>query len=113
MEINQLLEFGKDLAVIIFGGLCIYIQCNKKIQEKIAEITGKALAFIKEAESLYTETKQGGEKMKWVVEQLFELVPSPVDRIITKDMIEDIVQGAFDEMEAYTKEQLDKLINKG
>lgn len=106
-------EIFKTIGLVVFGGLALYIECNKKIQEKIAEITGKAVALIKEAEELYKDaTKAGGAKKAWVVKQLYALVPKPLNLIITEDMIDQIVERTFVEIENYAKQQLDKYVDK-
>lgn len=107
------MEIFKTIGLVILGGLALYVECNKKIQKTIAEVTGKAVAFIKEAEELYKDTtKAGGKKKAWVVKQLYDLVPNPFNLIITEDMIDQIVESTFIEIEKYAKQQLDKQANK-
>lgn len=107
------LEILKTIGLVIFGGLALYIEYNKKVQEKIAEITGKAVAFIKEAEELYKDTTKAGDAKKtWVVNKLYELVPKPLNMIITRNMIDQIVESTFEEIEKYAKQQLDKQVDK-
>lgn len=109
----EYMEILKTVLMVVLGGLALYIQCNKKIQEKVAEITGKAVALIKEAEEAYKDsTKAGGVKKAWVVDQLYALVPKPFNLIITKDMIDQIVESTFVEVEKYAKQQLDKAVEK-
>lgn len=105
-------EILKNVAMVVFGGLALYIQYNKKLQEKIAEITGKAVAMIKQAEEMYKDTtKAGGQKKEWVVDQLYNLVPKALRMIITKSMIDEIVESTFAEVEKYAQEQLDKIVD--
>lgn len=107
------MEILKTFGLVIVGGLALYVECNKKIQKTIAEVTGKAVAFIKEAEEIYKDTtKAGGTKKAWVVKQLYDLVPKPFNLIITEDMISQIVERTFVEVESYAKQQLDKQVDK-
>lgn len=109
----DIMEYVKVVAMFLLGGLALYVQYNKKVQEKIAEITAKAVALIKEAEEIYKDTsKSGGAKKAWVVEQLYRLVPKPLNMIITKDMIDQMVESTFQEIENYAKQQLDKYVDK-
>lgn len=109
----EILDIIKTIGMVLLGGLSIYLQYNKSLQKKIKEITVNAVMLIKKAEEIYKDsTKAGGEKFDYVVDQLYNMVPAPFNRIITKEMITDIVQSIFDEMESYAKEQLDKATNR-
>lgn len=104
------IEIIKTILMIVLGGLAIYFKCNEQLQKKVAEITAKAIILIKEAEEIYNDgTKQGGERFEWVVNELYKLIPTPLNKIITKSMIAEIVQSTFDEIKSYTDIQLDKL----
>lgn len=106
----DMIEIIKTVLMIIFGGLAIYFKCNVNLQKKITEISAKAIVFIKDAEEIYADgTKQGGQRFEWVVNELYKLIPSPFNKIITKSMIAEIVQSTFDEIKEYTKLELDKL----
>ena len=116
MTIEQLIEVGKILCTLLCGGLAIYFKASakaqtkgKQIQQAIAEVTAKAVIFIKEAEEEYRDTAEmGGEKFALVVARLHALVPVQLQGIITEKMIGDIVQSTFDEIEEYVRLQLDK-----
>lgn len=104
------IEIVRTILMIIFGGLAIYFKCNVQLQKKIAEVSAKAITLIKEAEEIYADgTKQGGERFEWVVNELYKLIPAPFNKIITKEMIGEIVQSTFDQIKEYTKIQLNKL----
>lgn len=116
MDYNEILEIIKSLLVLCCGGLALYFKFStkaqtkaKKIQATISEITAKAVIFIKEAEEDYKDTtNKGGEKFNQVVNKLHSLVPVQLQNIITYEMIENIVQNTFDEIEEYVKFQLDR-----
>lgn len=120
MELEQVIEIVKYGLITICGGLSLYFKYStkaqtkaKQIQETIADITAKAVIFIKEAEERYKDvTNAGDQKFEEVVTKLYDLVPSALRNIITRDMIAQIVQSTFDEIEAYAKTQLDKAVDK-
>lgn len=104
------MEIIKTILMIALGGLAIYFKCNEQLQKKVTEITAKAITLIKEAEEIYSDgTKQGGKRFEWVVNELYKLIPTPFNKIITKTMIAEIVQSTFNEIKGYTEIQLDKL----
>lgn len=118
MDYNTVLEVLKYIAIILCGGLSLYFKYSpkaqtkaKEVQEVIANITAQAVIFIKEAEEEYKDiSKAGGRKFNDVVERLYGLVPEGLHMIITKEMIADIVQSTFDQIEEYVKLQLDNAI---
>lgn len=106
-------EVIKNLLFVVVGGFAIYFQYNKKLQEKIADITAQAIILIKEAEVAYKDTtKAGGLKFEFVVQQLYKLVPKMLQPILTKQAIADIVQRTFEQIEAYAKQKLDSVSDK-
>lgn len=118
MDYELIIEGLKFLAYLIMGGLALYFKHSskaqtkgKQIQQTLAEVTAKAVIFIKEAEEEYRDvTEMGGEKFALVVARLHALVPVQLQGIITEKMIGDIVQSTFDEIEEYVRLQLDKTI---
>lgn len=103
------LEVVKTLGLVLLGGLSLYLQYNKKLQEKIKEVVKNVALVIKKAEEVYKDsTKAGGAKFEYAVNQLHSMIPVPFNRVISKELIADIVQSTFEEMESYAKEQLDK-----
>ena len=115
---EQVLEILQGLITLGLGGLALYFRFSTKaqtkarqVQETIAHITAKAVIFIKEAEENYSDTTNaGGKKFEEVVTKLHDLIPDGLDRVITRDMIAEIVQSTFDEIEEYVTTQLDAAI---
>lgn len=106
MDIGLILEIVKYALLVLFGGLAIYYNTNAKLNKKVDE-------YIDKAEVKYNDaTKAGGEKFEWVVTKLYGFVPAIMKPFITRDMVGAIVQGAFDSIESYGKQQLDKLSDK-
>lgn len=120
MTLEQSIEFLKYVAIILCGGLSLYLRYSpiaktkaKEVTEVIADITAKAVVFIKEAEEEYKDVSHaGGRKFNDVVNRLYSLVPAGLQMIITKEMIADIVQSTFDQIEAYVKLQLDTALEE-
>lgn len=110
---NTVLEILKYIAMVVFGGLAMYFKYSQKVQSIVKDITAKAVVFIKEAEEEYKDVSHaGGRKFNDVVNRLYSLVPAGLQMIITKEMVADIVQSTFDQIEAYVKLQLDTAIEE-
>ena len=106
IDLQKLLELIVPLLTVIFGALSAYLRTNEKIKES-------SIKYITEAEEMYKDvSKAGGQKFNWVVDTLFNMVPSPLRIIFTKPCIEKIVQSTFNGIEAYAKTQIDKAIDK-
>lgn len=94
------------VGTIVFGFLSAYLKTKSTLKEKVNE-------GITTAEEIYRDsTKAGGEKFEWVINFLYEYIPSILKPIFTRDMISNIIQSAFDEIQKYATQQLDKLVNK-
>lgn len=120
MNLEMILKVLQFVAYIVLGGLAIWFKTSEKaqkkakeIQETLAELGANAVILIKQAEEDYQDvTNAGGDKFNQVVDQLYSLVPNGLNKIIDREMIEDIVQSTFDEIEEYVKLQLDKATEK-
>lgn len=118
MDYEQIISILSTICTIILGAFSIYLKTSakaqtkaKKIQEAIAEITAKAVIFIAEAEEQYRDWT-GGEKFDKVVNELYELIPDGLNKIITKNTIEEIVQSTFDEIKVYLTAKMDNALDK-
>lgn len=120
MTTENIMNILQIIATVIFGGLAIYFKTSTKAKTKAAELEktlgdllANAIIYINEAEEVYkSATHAGGEKFQYVCEKLYMLLPEPMRYVITQDMIENIVQNTFDQIETYAKTQLDSLIDK-
>lgn len=120
MNTQEILSLIQSLIMLGCGGLALYFKFStkaqtkaKEIQELIAQITAQAVVYIAEAEKDYKDTTQsGGKKFEQVVSKLYDLVPDALHGIITKEMISEIVQSTFDEIQEYVRIQLDNSIDK-
>lgn len=94
------------IGTVGFGFLSAYLKTKSTLKEKVNE-------GIATAEEIYKDsTKAGGEKFEWVIDFLYQYIPSVLKPIFTRDMISNIIQSAFDEIQKYATQQLDKLVNK-
>lgn len=120
MDTTQILSIIQTILGLILGGLALYFKFSVKAQTKaqqvqrvIAEITASAVIYIRQAEENYKDTTQaGGKKFEEVVTKLYELVPDGLNSIITKEMISEIVQSTFNEIQEYVAAQLDSAVDK-
>lgn len=120
MNTQEILSLIQSLIMLGCGGLALYFKFStkaqtkaKEIQELVAQITAQAVVYIAEAEKDYKDTTQcGGKKFEQVVSKLYDLVPDALHGIITKEMISEIVQSTFDEIQEYVRLQLDNSIDK-
>ena len=115
-EINWINSIGYLLTVLL-GALSVYFKQSTAAQKKATEIESwlvtvrsSAEEYIARAEKEFKGTQRGGEKFEWVVSCIFALIPSKVRLFITREMIAEIVQSAFDCMADYAAAKLDKAI---
>ncbi len=106
MSLDTIIQIIVPLLTVIFGALSAYFRAHDKLRNS-------SVKYIIEAEAIYRDyTKAGGEKFSWVVDTMYNLIPSPLRIIVTKKCIEKIVQNSFDAIEEYAKMQLDIAVEK-
>lgn len=106
MDITLIIAILKWVAIIILGGLSLYISAKK-------EVTDKAKNAIVKAEDAYKDsTKAGGTKFKFAVDWIYSNLPATLKLFVSEDMISSIVQNTFDYMEEYAVTQLNKVTEK-
>ena len=115
MEFKEILSILGTIGTFVLGGFSIYLKVSpkaqtkaKEIQETIAKITANTVIYIAEAEKEY-KNWTGGAKFDKVVTDLYKLIPEGLNKIITRDMIEDIVQSTFDEIKVYLTVKMDRV----
>ena len=73
------------------------------------EITEEAAHQIAVAEEVYASAEKAGQKkMQLCIDTLYELVPYQVRLFLTREMIGEIVQKVFDQVEKYKDVWIDK-----
>lgn len=118
MDLQTILSVLGTIGTILLGALSIYLKTSvkaktkaKEIADKIGEVTAQAVVFIANAEKEYKDWT-GGEKFTRVVDQLYASIPEGINMIITREMIEDIVQSTFDQIKEYTTAKMDETVEK-
>jgi|GEM_PF-3268251 len=101
---EHLIEVVKWFALLSMGLALVYYRTNAKLQGVVSRL-------IVQAEAAYSGVKTGGIKFEWVCRIVHSMIPAPLGVIITKSMIEHLVQSTFDAMAAYAKMQLDELLD--
>ena len=102
MTPDMMINILQIVAYVVLGGLALYFQTNTKLQSFAND-------YIAEAEKVYKDTtKTGGTKMNYVIDKLYELVPTYMKPFFPRELVQAIVQNAFDKIEDYTKLALDK-----
>ncbi len=102
-EAINLVETAKWLLILLLGGGLAYYRASAKLQNVMGHM-------IAEAESIYRNSF-GSTKFEWVCNTLHGILPAPLRVIMTRQMIERLVQNTFDAMAAYAKMQLDELLD--
>lgn len=73
------------------------------------EITEEAAHQIAVAEEAYAAMEKAGEKkMQFCIDTLYDLIPAPIKLFFTREMIGEIVQRVFDNVEKYKDAWIDK-----
>lgn len=87
------------IATIAFAFISYYLEVKHKMQKEVNGLIDAA-----------EETGEVGEdKMAMVVNKLYyDIVPAVLRPFLTKAVIEQIVQAAFDKVEAYAEKQAKK-----
>ncbi len=100
----QLYEAIKWFLLLFLGMAAACYRTSARLQNVIAHL-------IAQAETTYSGVKTGSLKFKWVCSMIYKMIPKPLRVIITNSMIENLVQSTFNDMAAYAKMQLDKLLD--
>ena len=91
---------------VVFGFFVTYFKQKAKLVEN-------AKYAINNAEKQYESyTKAGNLKFEAAVDYLVSMLPTPLKPFITREFVGDVVQKAFDGMQAYANKQLDKVVDK-
>lgn len=102
MTPDMIISILRIVAYVVLGGLALYFKTNTKLKSFAND-------YIAEAEKVYKDaTKAGGTKMNYVIDKLYELVPTCMKPFFPREFVQAIVQNAFDKIEDYTKLALDK-----
>lgn len=98
MNVSEIINIVLVVVTIIATLVGYYFKIKEKVSKEINNLINDA----EDGESV------GAEKMKSVVDNLYSLVPVPYRGILNKDVLEKMVQLAFDKIEEYAKKQANK-----
>lgn len=102
MTPDMIINIIRVIAYVVLGGLALYFKTNTKLKSFAND-------YIAEAEKVYKDaTKAGSTKMNYVIDKLYELVPTYMKPFFPRELVQAIVQNAFDKIEDYAKLALDK-----
>ena len=95
MNIEGIMSIILGVLTILAIFISYYFYIKGKLYKKTAEA-------INDAE---TPDMVGADKKTAAVEEIYKLVPAVLKPLITKSVIEKIVQAAFDKIDNYAKKQ--------
>lgn len=101
MTIGEILSIVFAVITVALGFISYYFYIRNKLQKQIA-------TEIDSAENL---DEVGAEKMASVVSALKQLVPAILKPFITDNLIQSLVQAAFDSITAFAQKQVEKESN--
>ncbi|MEA5136355.1 MAG: hypothetical protein VB035_09470 [Candidatus Fimivivens sp.] len=87
----DIIEAVKYIAILILGAASAYYQSNARLRE----ISSK---YIATAQVLYKDKEQ---RLDWVVNEIYGIVPTAIRPFLTKVRVKAIMQSAFDGSKAY------------
>ncbi|MBQ2987369.1 MAG: hypothetical protein IJE23_07805 [Tyzzerella sp.] len=92
MTINTIITILVIIVALVGLGIAAYLYFKQK---KLSEIRADVYQLFLEAEHRYTETKQGKQKLKWVVSRARGLLPDWIQIFITEAALEKIIDLWF------------------
>ena len=100
------LQVITTILLVIAGFLFEYFKTKTKLIDRAKD----AVVYAEHTYNSYT--KAGEQKFQWAISYIAGLVPGPLKLIFTEELLGTIIQSAFDCMEKYAKQQLDKVVDK-
>lgn len=98
MSLNEIL----NITLIVLTLLSTLVGYYYKIKENILKEINGLINNAEDGESI------GADKMNQVVDNLYKLVPVAYRGILNRNVLEKMVQMAFDKIEEYAKKQVNK-----
>lgn len=111
MDWNAILDVLQWVLYFVLGGLAIYMNVSGKakgLKQALTDFVTNIVIYINEAEDEHD--KIGAEKKSEVVAKLYDMLPKTAQKIISKDLIDEVVENVFQEVKAYAVKQLDKAV---
>ena len=85
--------------LFVLGAVARFITAYLKAKGVVTEEAAHQIAVAEEA--FATMEKAGEKKMQYCIDALYDLIPAPVKLFLTREMIGEIVQKVFDQVEKY------------
>ena len=92
MTINTIIAILAIIVTLVGLGITAYLYFKEKT---LNEIRADVYQLFLEAEHRYTETKQGKQKLKWVVSRARGLLPDWLQIFITESALEKMIDLWF------------------
>ena len=92
MTINTIITILVIIATLVGLGITAYLYFKEKT---LNEIRADVYQLFIQAEHRYTESKQGKQKLKWVVSRARGLLPNWLQMFITETALENIIDLWF------------------
>ena len=103
---DTIIQIGAYALSAIFAFLTSYYRSSKKLQSLVAKV-------INDAESAFSGTSKKGEhKFQYALTLLYDKVPVALRPFITKQVLSDMLQKAFNELSSFAEQQLDVAVDK-
>ena len=100
------MEILKYVFMALFGAIALYFKSSAALKQLAGE-------FVAEAENEYKGiSKAGGEKFEWVVNKIYEVMPTGLKMFISKSAVETAVQRAWEMAEQYATVAADKFVQE-
>lgn len=103
---DTFIELGAWALSVIFFFLTTYFRSSKKLQALAGRV-------INDAEQAFKGTSQRGQdKFNYALTMLYDKVPVALRPFITRQLLGEMLQSAFDELSAFAAKQLDGAVDK-
>lgn len=100
------LEILKYVLMALFGAIALYFKSSAVLKQLADE-------FVAQAENEYKGvSKSGGYKFDWVVNKIYEVMPTVLKMFISKSAVETAVQRAWEMAEQYATAAADKFVQQ-
>lgn len=106
MDKTLLINIIWAVVCAIIGIVAQFISAYLKAKGVVTEEAAHQIAVAEEV--FATVEKAGEKKMQYCIDALYDLIPAPVKLFLTREMIGEIVQRVFDNVEKYKDAWIDK-----
>lgn len=106
MDKTLLINIIWFVVLFVLGAVARFITAYLKAKGEVTEEAAHQIAVAEEA--FATMEKAGEKKMQYCIDALYDLIPAPVKLFLTRQMIGEIVQRVFDNVEKYKDAWIDK-----